>query len=116
MNINELEQQAQYEVIAKLQTKVQKLEEENSHLKLMVEGTTPVIQDLNPTGLSNERLICEVQIAVLKQRAVVQELTMEEARKLQIYVDVLEKIKVKKDDGVKADISEEQLLQLVKNE
>lgn len=117
MDIGDLEVQAQYEIIAKLQEKVKTLESENKSLQVMLEGTVPLIQNsVVDIGLSNERIICETQIALLKHRALKQELTLEESRKLQIYVDILEKLKDRKDDGVTADISEEQLLQLVKNE
>jgi len=119
MDISELEKSAQYEVIGKLQEKVRKLEEENKSLQLMLESSVPLvqnnIQDLS-LGISNERLVCETQITRLKNKAVMSELTLEESRKFQIYVDILEKLKKENDDGVKADISEEQLLQLVKNE
>jgi hypothetical protein len=118
MDISQLEAEAQYEVIVKLQDKIAKLEEENSNLKFMLEGQTPLFSDIANIGLglSNERVICEVQIALLKARAVRQELTLEESRKLQIYVDILEKLNKKEDDGIKTDLSEEQLLKLVKNE
>jgi len=41
-------------------------------------------------GITNQQLICEVQIKLLKDRAMVAELTKEEAQKLQIYVDILQ--------------------------
>lgn len=119
-SIDDLEKdfnEASFKVILDLQKKNEKLQEENKSLKLLLEGTVPIIQNtITDIGVSNERIVCETQLAILKNSAIQRELTLEEARKLQIYVDTLEKIKEKKDDGIKADISDEQLLQLVKNE
>lgn len=123
MDIGDLQKQfeeSSIKVIADLQKKCQKLEEENKHLQKMLEGTVPIIQNnFVDIGIPNERIICETQIALLKNKAIgSEELTMEEARKLQIYVDVLEKIKPMKDDGINANTVTEQalLLELNKHE
>jgi len=87
---------AQYTVISDLHKKIKKLEEENKHLQSILNTTVPNLSiattDLT-VGISNEQLICETQILILKEAAITRSLTMEEARKLQIFVDVLEKIK-----------------------
>lgn len=103
-------------VISELQKKIQKLEDENNSLKVMLEGNVPNLHDVIEIGVSPSRIICETQIAFLKQSAVTRELTLEESRKFQIYCDILEKLMAVKDDGVKADFTEAELLTLVKNE
>lgn len=87
---------AQYTVISDLHKKIKKLEEENKHLQSILNTTVPNLSiattDLS-VGISNEQLICETQILILKEAAITRSLTMEEARKLQIFVDVLDKLK-----------------------
>jgi polyhydroxyalkanoate synthesis regulator phasin len=105
MDINDLEKDfseqkdyvdAQFKTIVVLQKKISKLEEENSSLKVMLEGNLPSIafatEDL-VAGISNEQLICETQILILKERAINGELTLEEARKFELYTNVLKDIK-----------------------
>lgn len=108
--------ESQFAVIVSLQKKVSKLEEENKQLQKLLEGTTPVFNTALEIGISNQRIIAETQLALLKNSAINRELTLEEARKLQIYVDVLEKITKDKQDEVHAEVTEAELLQLVNNE
>lgn len=111
------ESTAQFSVIVDLQKKIKKLEDDKKHLELLLEGTVPDLSCKidNNLGIKNERLICETQIFLLKKKAVSGiELTLEEARKLQIYVDVLEKINPNGDNGLDIDnITTEELLKLV---
>lgn len=110
---------SQFRVITDLQKKNQALQEENKSLKLMLEGNLPSLEFKSDIaiGLSNEQLICETQIFFLKQQATTRELTSEEARKFQIFVDTLEKIK--KNPGHKSSglekLTEDDLLRLVVN-
>jgi hypothetical protein len=122
MGIKDMEKEyaaAQFQVIADLQKKLARLEEENKSLQLMLEGTVPLIQNptMQITGITNEQLICETQIKRLKDAACERELTLEESRKFQIFVDTLQKIRPEKGDELNADaIPEADLLQLVTNE
>lgn len=120
MNTDDLKKEyedAQFSVILKLEKKISKLEEENKHLKSLVESSVPLLPDpMSNLGIPNEGLICIMQIALLKERSTRQELTLEESRKLQIYVDVLEKIKPSGADSSNITIPETTLLQIVKNE
>lgn len=110
---------SQFKVIVDLQKKNHALQEEIKSLKLLLEGNLPSLEiksDIS-LGLSNEQLICETQIFFLKQQAINRELTSEEARKFQIFVDTLEKIKKNpghKDSGLEK-LSEDDLLKLVVN-
>lgn len=135
VDINELEQgyletvkeeaqdysDAQFKTIVSLQKKLSKLEEENASLKLMLESNLPTIgfttEDL-VSGISNEQLICETQILLLKQRAINGELTLEEARKFEVYTKILDGIKLKgnpRDNFNVSKISSEELLSLVES-
>lgn len=125
MDVKDLEQSfleakeyasASTRVISELQKKIQKLEDENKSLQLMLESNVPILHNVTEIGISPSRIICETQIAFLKNSAVTRELTLEESRKFQIYTDILEKLKAEKDDGVGAELTEEDLLKLVKNE
>lgn len=126
MNIQDLEKEfselqeqsdASMSVIIDLQKKIKKLEEDKKHLELLLEGAVPDLSNKvdNNLGIKNERIICETQIFLLKKKAISgSELTLEEARKLQIYVDVLEKLDPKDEQGLSInDISTEDLLKLV---
>lgn len=125
MNITDIEKQfkdsevASIKVISQLQKELEKVKEENKHLKLLLDGTVPNIENtVMDIGISNQRIIAEVQLALLKNKAINQELTLEESRKYQIFVDALEKLKREdKDDGINASaIPESELLRLVKDE
>ncbi len=76
------------------------------------------IPNIDPSGISNEQLICEVQIALLKEKAITRELSLEETRQFVALTDTLLKLKEKENavQNVKVrDISDEELLKLVVN-
>lgn len=107
---------SQFHLITKLQENVARLEAENKSLKIMLEQNLPTIGnkplDLS-LGISNEQLICEVQLTMLKDLAVVRELTLEETKKFQTFTDVLAKVKAGKKPGEEfgvARMSDEELL------
>ena len=111
---------SQFNTIVDLKRQLETAKAENESLKKMLEGNVANMQlhvsNLG-VGVSNEQLICETQIAILKTRAITQELTMEEARKLEIYYKILAAIKEKNKEAedVTASISEADLLKLVNN-
>ena len=84
----------------------------------MLEGNLPSLTfetDIS-LGVSNEQLICETQILLLKDAAVTRSLTMEESKKFQIFTDILEKIKSKKKpENPDEDLSDNDLISIVKN-
>jgi hypothetical protein len=105
LDINQLEEgfhqlqehsDSQFGEIQKLKETIARLETENKSLKLMIDTNLPQVGsqfvDLS-LGISNQQLICEVQLTMLKDRAVTQELTIEEVKKVQILTDVLAKCK-----------------------
>ena len=85
----------QFRTINSLKKEMEKLKEENKSLKVMVEGNTPAnsFSEIGGLGINNEQLVCETQIAILKDRAITRELTYEEAKKFAIFTEVLEGIK-----------------------
>lgn len=117
-NFSELTEysEAQFKTILNLQKEIEKLQSENRNLKLILEQNTPsIIPDLG-LGISNEQLICETQLQFLKEQAITRQLTMEEARKVELFSNVLEKVKGKKVDDNGASVhklSEEELLKIV---
>jgi hypothetical protein len=84
MNVKELDN-ASY--IESLKEQILKLEQENASLKALLKKEN--------TGLTNEHIICQVQIHRLKDYALTRDLNADETRKLATYVDILEKIKDK---------------------
>lgn len=115
MDIKELADysEAQFKTIVKLQEENKQLKEENARLETILSVQAP-IQVTNIPGILSERIVCETQIYLLKERAIRQELTLEEARKLQIYTDILEKIGPReKSNELKIEATEAELLHLV---
>jgi hypothetical protein len=130
MDINDLEKSFselqeysdnQFRTINSLKKEIDKLKEENKSLKLMVEGNVPPIgfatNNFNsPLGISNEQLICETQLTILKDRAITRELTFEEAKKFAIFSEILTDIKInnsKSNDIMVEQMPVEDLLKLV---
>lgn len=93
---------------------IEALKAEILELKEQQPTQMPMIQ--SDAGVKDEKVICLTQLYILKEKATQRELSFEEARKVQIYTDILEKLNknVKSDDEVKVQaLSEEELLQLV---
>jgi hypothetical protein len=86
---------ASFRVIKDLQAKISKLEAENESLKIMLEQNVPALIDTSDLGfgVSNEALICETQICLLKNEAIKRSLTKEEVQKFQILTDISLKYK-----------------------
>ena len=80
----------------------------------MLENNLPSLT-LDGLGVSNEQLICETQITILKDKAITRELTFEEAKKFAIFTEVLENIrKASKGSDINVQkLSDEELLKLV---
>lgn len=103
---------SQFRTIAQLKKELTVLKEENQALKI----ASPSCSSVNLEGISNPQLICETQITILKDRAITRELTLEEAKKAQIFIDILNDIKKNTPNASKITVekmSTEELLQLV---
>lgn len=115
-SFNELQSysDSQFKSIVELKKQIKKLEEENGSLKSMLENNLPSLT-IDGLGVSNEQLICETQITILKDKAITRELTFEEAKKFAIFTEVLENIRKnsKSSDINVQKMSDDELLKLV---
>lgn len=119
---------AQHTTIIKMGKKLKELEEENRKLRAETKiaeasGTTPTPQNSNPiilnANISDEEIICLTQLSFLKQTSQDRELTLEEAKKVDIYNKILSGLKEKEKQNPGKPFegaSDEELLRLVKNE
>lgn len=99
--------------------KIQKQNEEIDHLKKLLDGVTPVIHEKSPNGLPYGQLLCEMEILRLEKIASGRALTMEEAKKFDIYnknLLAIKKPKLEKEDDHKLEYDEKSLLEIVKSE
>jgi hypothetical protein len=114
----------QFRTIVELRKQLEAAKEEVKSLKKMLESnvpfTTPIsfgnVPQIAPIGISNEQLICETQIVLLKERAISRELTLEEAKKFQIYTTILTEIHKNNEDAPDLSVqklSDDELLKLV---
>lgn len=117
-SFNELQSysDSQFKSIVELKKQIKKLEEENASLKKMMETSLPALS-FDGLGISNEQLICETQITILKDKSITRELTFEEAKKFAIFTEVLDNLKknTKSSDVNVQKISDEDLLKMVES-
>jgi hypothetical protein len=115
-SFNELQSysDSQFKSIVELKKQIKKFEEENASLKKMMETNLPTLS-FDGLGISNEQLICETQITILKDKAITRELTFEEAKKFAIFTEVLDSLKknTQSSDVSVQKLSDEDLLKLV---
>jgi hypothetical protein len=123
-SFNELQEHSdiQFRTIIELKKQIEGLKEENKLLKSKNNNGLPqTVGDFSENPLkdiSNEQLICETQLELLKERAIVRELTLEEAKKFQIYTVILSDIHKKQSDMPDLTVqklSDDELLKLVVN-
>lgn len=96
-DLNQLQQYAvaQNTTILQLSKKLKKLEEERNHLKQLLESSVPILNDDSKPQLgekfltSSEESICVMQLEKLRDISVERELTLEEARRVEIFSKVL---------------------------
>jgi hypothetical protein len=106
MDINELEKSftslqevndGQFRTIVDLKKQLEAVKTENQALKKQLSEQTGAVNNISPVqngnNISDEHLICITQLELLKNNAVTRELTFEETKKVQIFTDILDKIK-----------------------
>lgn len=88
--------EAQYKTILSLSRKVKVLEEQNVELKDLLEKSTPVLNEEKKNFVayqveasSDEEMIAKVQLARIKEISMDRELTLEEAKRVEIFTKIL---------------------------
>jgi hypothetical protein len=90
--------EAQQKTIVKLSKKNKELEEEISHLKKLLETTAPVIAPPSESSssvsaekflTSDQEAICRMQLNKLKEISYDRELTLEEAKRVEIFSKII---------------------------
>jgi len=90
--------EAQQKTIVKLSKKNKELEEEVTHLKKLLETTAPVIAPTAEVNqiisaekflTSDQEAICRMQLNKLKEISYERELTLEEAKRVEIFSKIL---------------------------
>lgn len=88
--------EAQYKTILSLSKKVKVLEEQNVELKDLLEKSTPLVEEekknftvYNVEASSDEEMIAKVQLARIKEISMDRELTLEEAKRVEIFTKIL---------------------------
>jgi len=97
----------------KLANEVERLLFENAQLKAITPKEGSSVFDV-----SDEETICVVQLAILKNHAMIRELTMEECKKTETYVKTLKEIrgkKVEKMEDPVENLSNDDLLKLMES-
>ena len=93
---------SQFRTINSLKKEIALLKEENANLRKSLESSVPnltlQVTDLNPLGISNEQLICETQIAMIKDIALTRQLSSEEAKKLEVFHKILNNLRANKEE------------------
>lgn len=88
--------EAQYKTILSLSRRVKILEEENIELKDLLEKSTPLLNEEKKNFVayqveasSDEEMIAKVQLARMKEISMDRELTLEEAKRVEIFTKIL---------------------------
>lgn len=84
--------EAQFKTIVEQTKKITELQNEIEHLKSMLVSTTPILNVPSLVAIDDEETISRVQLHKLKEISQVRELTLEEARKLEIYSKIINQI------------------------
>ena len=112
MNIDDMEKSfkdlqaysdEQFRTLNKLRKENEALKQEIKTLRQTVENSLNSslnlpVSDLSVSGISNEQLICETQLAMLKEIALTRQLTLEESRKVETFYKILSGIRTNKED------------------
>ena len=86
---------AQTKTIIELSKKLKIKEDENLHLKKLLESSVPLIKekrDLTKFESNDQEYICRTEINKLKDLSMERELTLEEVKKLDIYSKILKEL------------------------
>jgi glutamyl/glutaminyl-tRNA synthetase len=87
--------EAQTKTILELSRRLAKIEDEKKHLERLLADSTPLIEDQKKELLGysvtdpKEKVIAEVQLNMLKEISFERELTIEEAKRVDIFAKIL---------------------------
>lgn len=83
--------ESQHKTITEISKKMVRLEDENKHLKSLLETTTDIIKKplLADLSESDEETISRIQLARLKEMSFERELSYEECKKVSEYAKIL---------------------------
>jgi hypothetical protein len=100
---------AQQKTITELSKKIKKLEDEAIHLKTLLQDNVPLLNENTNKFINSQLLlgdteenIAKVQLQRLNEASLGRELTLEEARRVQIFSDILYKLKEKNPKDINA--------------
>lgn len=110
--------EAQYNTIVELTKKKQHLENEVLHLKGLLESTAPLLPTENLVEkliTSDEEAIAKMQLSKLRDLSLTRELTLEEAKRFEIFYKVLNSLRSnsKTIDGKSKSLKDNELLALL---
>lgn len=100
--------------------KLQKLEEENAHLKQMLNTSVPQLNSVKLV-IPDEQAIAEIQLMRLKEAAMSRDLTLDETKRFDLLTKnlYLSKGKPKNDNkpkDIEADVSDAELIKIAQDE
>lgn len=111
---------AQNKTIIELNKRLREREEETKHLKKLLEGSVPLIKEKKEGQFesNDQEYICRTEINKLRDISGDRELTLEEAKRFDIYCKILKDLtNAPKTIEIKSkNLSDEQLLALVIDE
>jgi hypothetical protein len=86
--------QAQYRTIVEQSKKIHALEEEVVHLRKLLEAGSPLVKDPSKkieiyTDVTDQEAICRIELKKLKDLSLERDLTLEEAKRTEIYTKLL---------------------------
>lgn len=107
---------SQFKTIVELSRKLNDLHDENVHLKKLMDDAMPMVGDAAARkdlylDVTDGEAICRMQLKLLRDVSLERELTLEEAKKTEIYSKVLDgPKKPSKNEAPPSRISDEDLL------
>ena len=112
--------EAQLRTIQELSKRIVALEQERNHLKELLSTTTDVLDKPKIVLFENynndEEVIAKQQLAMLKQKSDISELTLEDTQKVVEYSKILRDLSLKKDNKKEIEVkslTDEELLKLL---
>lgn len=101
--------EAQQKTLMQVMKKNKELQEEVEHLKKLVAGAVPIIKSESGPDLivsSDEEEIAKIELRKLKERSYTDVLTLEEAKRVEIYTKILNSRMSLKKDPLEREVKE----------